>query len=393
MHDTIDVGNLEDRICAGGRPQAHGKFLFVGNEKLYVRGVTYGTFRPDGRGDEFPDPSRVDADFALMAAHGVNAVRTYTVPPRWLLDAALQHGLRLMVGLPWEQHVDFLSDRRRARDIEERVRQGARAVAGHPAILSYAVGNEIPAPIVRWLGRRRVEGYIERLYNAAKAEDPRALVTYVNYPTAEYLSLPFLDFVGFNVYLESRERLEAYLARLHNLVGDRPLILTELGLDSRRNGEDTQRRVLEWKVETAFAAGCAGAFVFSWTDEWHRGGHDIDDWDFGLTRRDRTPKPALAAVARAFADAPFSPRTQWPPISVVVCSCRCAGSDPQGDYCSCPVGMECVPLVEDLGISRDGAGSYCIKQGTAYDPQTTSLLCSAEASSPETDCGNDRRNP
>ena len=31
----------------------------------------------------------------------------------------------------------------------------------------------------------------------------------------------------------------------------------------------------------------AGVFVFSWTDEWHRGGFDIEDWDFGLVDRDR----------------------------------------------------------------------------------------------------------
>jgi len=33
--------------------------------------------------------------------------------------------------------------------------------------------------------------------------------------------LPFLDFVCFNVYLESQERFEAYLARLHNAAGMR----------------------------------------------------------------------------------------------------------------------------------------------------------------------------
>jgi GT2 family glycosyltransferase len=320
MHDTVTVAQPGDGRCLTGRPRAHGKFLFVGEEKLYVRGVTYGTFRPDARGDEFPEATQVESDFALMAAHGVNAVRTYTVPPRWVLDAAWRRRLRVMVGLPWEQHVDFLSDRRRARDIERRVCQGVQSIAGHPAVLGYSVGNEIPAPIVRWLGRRRVEGFIRRLYDAAKGKDPGALVTYVNYPTAEYLSLPFLDFVGFNVYLESRERLEAYLARLHNLVGDRPLLLTELGLDSRRNGDGTQSRVLDWKVRTAFGSGCAGAFVFSWTDEWHRGGYDIEDWDFGLTRRDRSPKPALAAVTRAFADVPFPRDLAWPTMSVVLCS-------------------------------------------------------------------------
>ena len=302
------------------RPKVQGKFLFVGDEKLWIRGVTYGTFRPDADGNEYHDPETVEHDFAQMADNGLNAIRTYTVPPRWLLDAAQRHGLRVMVGLPWEQHVTFLDDKKRARSIEARVRAGVRSCAGHPAVLCYAIGNEIPAPIVRWYGNRRVEQYLERLYWAAKEEDPEGLVTYVNYPTTEYLQLPFLDLVCFNVYLETQERLEAYLARLQNIAGDRPLLMGEVGLDSRRNGEYTQADVLDWQIRTIFAGGCAGAFVFAWTDEWYRGGHDIQDWDFGLTDRQRCPKPALTAVCNAFADVPFPQDLPWPRISVVVCS-------------------------------------------------------------------------
>src|SRR3989475_917001 len=198
---------------AAARPRARGKFLFVGNEKLYVRGVTYGTFRPRADGTEVPEPAVVERDFALMAANGINAIRTYSVPPRWLLDAAQRHNLRVMVGLPVERYIGFLADKRRdAPDIEALVRTGVRACAGHPALLCYAVGNEIPAPVARWFGRRRVERYLERLYRAAKDEDPEGLVTYVNYPSTEYLRLDFLDFMCFNVYLESQQRLQAYLA-------------------------------------------------------------------------------------------------------------------------------------------------------------------------------------
>ena len=46
-----------------------------------------------------------------MASLGVNTVRTYTAPRRDLLDEAARHGLRVMVGLPWSQHVAFLDDR------------------------------------------------------------------------------------------------------------------------------------------------------------------------------------------------------------------------------------------------------------------------------------------
>jgi GT2 family glycosyltransferase len=318
--DQPRLMKVQEKQVVGERPRVKGKFIFLGYEKLYIRGVTYGPFRPEEGSDENYKPEVVERDFVEMMANGLNAVRTYTVPPRWLLDAAQRHGLRVMVGLPWEQHVAFLDDRERTRSIEQRVHAGVAACAGHPAVLCYAIGNEIPAPIVRWYGHSRIERFLKQLYRAAKAEDPGGLFTYVNYPSTEYLQLPFLDLVTFSVYLEERERLEAYLARLHNLADDRPVVMAEIGLDSRRNGEDVQAYALDWQVRTTFAAGCAGAFVFAWTDEWHRGGYDIDDWDFGLTRRDRQPKPALAVVREAFAEVPFPPDMPWPRISVVVCS-------------------------------------------------------------------------
>lgn len=302
------------------RPRVLGKFLFAGDEKVYIRGVTYGTFRTDAEGNEQHDPDVVERDFAQMAAHGINAVRTYTVPPRWLLDIAQRHRLWVMVGLPWEQHITFLDDRARMDSIEARVRAGVRVCAEHPALLCYTIGNEIPSPIVRWYGHRRIERFLRRLYRAAKAEDPDGLVTYVNYPSTEYLTLDFVDFVCFNVYLESRERLEAYLARLQHIAGDRPLVMAEIGLDTRRNGDAAQAELLRWQIASVFGAGCAGVFVFAWTDEWHRGGHEIDDWDFGLTDRQRQPKPALAAVSESFAAVPFPADLAWPRISVVVCS-------------------------------------------------------------------------
>ena len=302
------------------RPRVDGKFLYVGDAKLLLRGVTYGTFRTDASGDGYGDEETLERDFAAMAAIGLNAVRTYTVPPRRLLDAAQRHGLFVMVGLPWEQHVTFLDESPRAQSIEERVREGVRACAGHPAVLCYVIGNEIPAPIVRWHGRHRIETFLERLYRAAKSEDPASLVTYVNYPSTEYLQLPFLDFVCFNVFLEQRERLQSYLARLQNVAEDRPLVMTEIGLDSRRHGTAEQASTLSWQISTAFAAGCAGAFVFSWTDEWHRGGYEIEDWDFGLTDRERRPKPALAAARETFTHVPFPPDVSWPQVSVVVCA-------------------------------------------------------------------------
>jgi len=57
--------------------------------------------------------------------------------------------------------------------------------------------------------------------------------------------------------------------------------------------------------------------------------------------------------------------------NTVYCSCRCKGPDPNANYCECPSGYECSELVKELGLPGRAqlAGSYCIKQGTAYDPK------------------------
>jgi len=308
------------RTTLHGRLSLQGKFFFEGAKKCYVRGVTYGAFRPDAQQREYRNLDLIDRDFEQMALAGVNCVRIpHTMPPRALLDVAARHGLRVFVGLSAEQYAGYLADRSKAPDIDAIIRRAVATCADHPALFAYSLGNEIPAAMVRWLGRRKVESYLERLYDVVKHEAPDALVTYVNYPSTEYLQLPFLDFASFNVYLESRERLSAYLARLQNLVGERPLVMSEIGLDSFRNGQRKQAEVLDWQIRTTFASGCAGAFVFAWTDEWHRGGADVDDWDFGLTDRVRRPKPALAAVENAFAEVPFAPSFDWPTASVIVC--------------------------------------------------------------------------
>ena len=303
-----------------GRITVKGKFLYEGNEKFYVKGVTYGTFAPQADGSQFPEKEVVERDFILMARNGFNCVRTYTVPPAYVLDIALLYNLKVMVGLPWEQHITFLDSKNQKEDIVRRVREGAMSCSQHPAVLCYAIGNEIPAPIVRWYGKKKIEQFLSQLYKVVKTVDPNSLVTYVNYPTTEYLDLNFLDFDCFNVYLETPEKLSGYISRLHNLSGDRPLVLAEIGLDSMRNGEDNQSNVLRWQIETIYGKGCAGMFVFAWTDEWWRGGFEIEDWDFGLVSRSREPKPALIAVSSAMQSIPVPQNINLPFISVVVCS-------------------------------------------------------------------------
>ena len=312
--------------AASARIATDGKFLRAGDERFLVRGVTYGTFAPDADGWQFPSGQQIADDFRLMASLGLNSVRTYTAPRRDLLDEAARRDLRVMVGLPWSQHVAFLDDSRLRRAIRDELVTSVKALADHPAVLLFALGNEIPAPVVRWHGRVRVERFLRDLYETAKAASPASLFTYVNFPPTEFLDVSFFDVCAFNVYLHREPELRAYLARLQHVAGHKPLLLAEAGADSIREGEGGQAEITAMHIRTAFEEGACGAVAFAWTDEWWRGGHPVLDWSFGLCDRERAMKPAAVAVASAFEDAPFAAheRLKWPRVSVVVCAYNAA---------------------------------------------------------------------
>ena len=310
------------------RARANGKFFRVGDERFLVKGVTYGTFAPGAEGEQFPSLNRVAEDFALMTAFGINTVRMYTVPSRAMLDEAARHGLRVMIGVPWTEHVAFLDDPRLASAIRRDITATVRTLADHPAVLLFALGNEIPASVVRWHGHRRVERFIRALYEDAKAAAPECTFTYVNFPPTEFLELPFLDVCAFNVYLHDQDNLRKYIRRLQHIAGNKPLLLAEAGADSMRHGEEQQAALTAMQLRTSYAEGACGAIAFAWTDEWWRGGFPVDDWAFGLVDAARRPKPAAYRVAEVFRDAPFSADEQrtWPKVSVVICAYNAAAT-------------------------------------------------------------------
>lgn len=305
---------------ASGKLEARGKFFFSGAEKVFLKGVTYGPFGPDGFGTQFPDRETVKGDLPLMVDLGANTFRTFTVPPRWLLDLAVERDLRVLAGVPWAEHVCFLDSKALTRSIRRAVAEAVTTCADHPALAAYLVGNEIPPDIVRWYGAPRVAGFLRELVDVVRGIDPGSLVGYANFPSTEYLETDFTDFLAFNVYLHQEADLRRYLYRLHTLAGDRPLVLTEFGMDSFRHGEQEQAGTLSWQVRTALEMGAAGTYVFSFTDEWFTGGEEVRDWGFGLVDRERRKKAAFRAVRRRYATHALPALSEYPKVSVVVCA-------------------------------------------------------------------------
>ena len=158
---------MADATTSPLRVRADGKFFRVGDQKFYVKGVGYGPFAP-GPDDCLPPPAEARADLVRIAELGANVIRVYTAPPRWLLDLAAEHGLRLLVDIPWPKNRCFLDSARRRQEAREAVLGTVRACAGHPAVFAFSVVNEIPPDIVRWSGPQQVTAFIEELVDVVR---------------------------------------------------------------------------------------------------------------------------------------------------------------------------------------------------------------------------------
>ena len=174
--------NISEKVALQGR------VFFLNDEKFFLEGVTYGPFSPSHKGVPFPETAaRVETDFALMAELGANCVRTFTPPPNWLLDIAASYGLRVIIGIPWSQHISFLDSLRTQSEVRETIVRNVEECRRHPATFAYLIGNEIP---------------------------PEIVLVGSNFPSTEYLETDFTGFLAFNVYLHRDENFRCYLFHL-----------------------------------------------------------------------------------------------------------------------------------------------------------------------------------
>ena len=118
--------------AANQRIRPAAKFFLEGDKKFFVKGVTYGPFKPDAEGNYLGRPEQVDADLALMRQAGLNVVRIYHAPPPWFLERCASAGMRVLVTLPWEKHIEFLREKSIRKQIAEAVRDTVGKYAGHP---------------------------------------------------------------------------------------------------------------------------------------------------------------------------------------------------------------------------------------------------------------------
>lgn len=308
-------------VAGSSRPRVvvDGKFFRLGGKKFYVKGIAYGPLPPNAQGQPFASPEQTALDLDQIRDLGANVIRVYDIPPRWLLDLAENRELKVLVDIPWNKHLSFDNQARRAQ-AKEAVRKAVADCGRHPAVFAFSIANEIPPDIIRWNGARAAANFIDELVYEARRVDPECLCTYSNYPPTEFLRPRAVDFVTFNVYLHQETAFKNYLARLQMIADGKPLLLGETGIDSLREGEAQKCEMLSWQIEDAFRAGLAGTIVFTFTDEWHRDGKQVEGWEMGLVSMDRKPKDSFFAVQQQFRAAPYFPLARYPKVSVVVAS-------------------------------------------------------------------------
>jgi glycosyltransferase involved in cell wall biosynthesis len=287
-----------------------GKFFRIGHERVWLRTVTYGPFPPDRSMDHL-------AEFARIRSANFNSIRLFSLPEKKLLDAAADQGLLVFAGLNWNQYQDFVSHPRYISSAIVQLTEWLNQLGSHPALAGIYIANEIPTDLVRWMGPGKVKAALERLIEIGRGIAPHLLFAYANYPSTEYLELDQADFTAFNIYLEQPVAFGSYLKRLQNIAGDRPLVVSEFGLDSIRNSPETQSETFSWALSIAHAEETAGFTAYAWSDLWFNAGMEITDWSFGITDRNGNPKPAFH-TCRDFKTP--SPSKTKHTFSVIVCT-------------------------------------------------------------------------
>lgn len=289
----------------------HGKHFHLDGKPHFLRTITYGPFPPN------PIHSP-EIDFPRIRRAGFNSIRVYTLPGRELLDAAGNNDLLVIPSHAWANGCDFIREPDIFHEARASLVSWLAQYHDHPALGALLVGNEIPTDMARWMGPAKVRALLDELILAAKKSAPALPIAYSNFPTTEYLEPLAADFTAFNLYLENPDDLADYLPRLHHLAGDRPVYLTEFGLDTQGNSEEQQAELLPSALRLSREAGLTGATLYAWSDAWQNNGETITDWSFGLVRRDGSEKPVLAELEKIRLPLP-QPETP-PRFSVIICT-------------------------------------------------------------------------
>jgi hypothetical protein len=304
----------------------------AGAAALVLRGVCWNPVPVGATHPEGLDYAGFAAlDIPLMRDAGINVVRTYEpLTDRAVLDALWAAGIRVIDSVyPWGGADPSV--------VTERV----RAVADHPAILYYSLGNEWNYNgLYVGLAHDDALALLNEAARLVKLEDPAhpVMTIYGELPSADTIArMPDIDVWGINAYrgISFGDLFDAWSER-----SDKPMLVSEYGADAYNAnlpGYDPESQALAAAALTreilaratvpseSGGARVLGGTIFEWADEWWKdsagspseqevggvapGGGPYPDQTFneewwGLVDVQRAPRPAYESLRGVFAEFP-----------------------------------------------------------------------------------------
>ncbi|MBU0510077.1 MAG: hypothetical protein KKD28_12420 [Chloroflexi bacterium] len=285
-----------------------GRQILVNGDPFTVKGVGYAPTPIGGdpetttpHGDYFtPDYSAIyNRDLPLLRQMGANTIRIwgwkYNGNHSDFLDAAHNNGTRTIYVIVsyWLDASRDISDPTVRQAIVAEFTQMVAIHKNHPAVLMWAIGNELNAP---WMfgDSDDLFSLIDEMAQAAHMEEgdeyhpvttPLADTDLINTIANRDLEVPNLDMWSVQVY---RGSSFGSLFSDYTAVSYKPLVITEYGIDAYDDenvdeyenlGMSHQATYAEslWNEIVANSEVCSGGSIMTYSDEWWKGKHGQTD--------------------------------------------------------------------------------------------------------------------
>lgn len=259
----------------------NGRELIVNNKAVALKGVNWNPVRKGSRKgwNDVDFRGFVEVDSELMAAAGINAVRTYEP----ILDVEVLDVL-------WQKNIQVLNTAYIAEKADHNsILALVNKLKDHPAILMWVIGNEwnyngLYADLSKEEATARVDE-VSRMIKKVDGNHPVATV-YGQLPGPETLAaLPAVDVWGVTAYdgLSFGKLFDDWAMLTH-----KPMFLAEFGadayntltesLDEADQAMATVSLTNEIVLHSTQRGGvCSGGFLFELADEWWKDIHGNPD--------------------------------------------------------------------------------------------------------------------
>ena len=256
---------------------------------MRVKGVA---FSPTPIGSYSYSHDAIDRSMLYLDSLHANTIRTYSGADPYLLTAAANHSVSVIVSF-WVDGSYNLADPGAREELIQNFTTMVRALKDYPAVLMWNLGNEQNLPYMNgdnpfWydlvqelsVAAFEIEG---TYYHPVCASNGDMFNIGDKSKRATDSLLTYMDLWGCNIYrLNLSTSLTSYRSR-----SQKPIVITECGIDALDNRTKTEYELvqsledsLNWQQLSNAQDVCVGATFFEFTDEWWKAG-DPAHHDYG----------------------------------------------------------------------------------------------------------------